>query len=278
MKHPQHILAVEAFPFVKQLGLRNGFNRVREQEFIDATRLHLISGLRDILDNRKTGREEIVGLIDYLANLHGIELDYKSVPPINYLGDRTKLQLLPYRVLRFIIDGVYFYFMYQRGKGVGESRLAGNDSVGYGGHVDHADLLTIGDMKLLASEQGEEIDEITEEEHSTVDVISTLTLAGDREFEQEVILRDAEGNDVTRKLMPVLFQRFEGLIWDQSNDVGHLHLGIVSIIDIPEGITAVPREAQLLPRLSMTADEILANPAAESWTKIVAKAMLDEAA
>lgn len=270
MKHPQHILAVEAFPFVKQLGLRNGFNRVREEDFFAATRIHLISGLRDVLDNRKTGREEIIGLIDYLANIHGIELDYKSVPPINYLGDRTKLQLLPYRVLRFIVDGTYFYFMYQRGKGVGESRLAGNDSIGYGGHMDHADLLTQGDMLY-----NEEASNITEEQHSTIAFEDTFALSGDREFEQEVILRDAEGNDVTAALMHTLERSFEGLILDHSNDVGHLHLGIVHVYDIPEGITAVPREEQLLPRPAVTAAEILSNEAAESWTRIVAKAMVE---
>ena len=273
MKHPQHILAVEAFPFVKQLGLRNGFNHVFEDDYLAAVRTHLISGLRDVLDNRKTGREEIIGLIDYLANLHGIELDYKSVPPIKYLGDRTKLQLLPYRVLRTFIDGTYYYFMYQRGKGVGESRLAGNDSVGYGGHVDHADFMSEGDLKLVAKEAGADVGEITEEAYSTVDVVATLSISSGREFDQEVMLLNDEGAELTERL--AVEPKFKGLIWDQSDDVGHLHLGIVSIIDIPSGITAVPREAQLLARPMATAQQILDNPNIENWTRIVAQALLE---
>lgn len=273
MKHPQHILAVEAFPFIKQLGLRNGFNSVCEEDFLAATRTHLISGLRDVLDNRKTGREEIIGLIDHIANMHGIELDYKRVPQINYLGDRTKLQLLPYRVLRTIIEGTYYYFMYQRGKGVGESRLAGNDSVGYGGHVDHADFMSVGDLQLVAKENGADFGDITEEAYSTVDVVATLSISAGREFDQEVLLLDSNGVELTER--PKLEPKFKGLIWDQSDDVGHLHLGIVSVIDIPSDITAVPREAQLLARPLATARQILDNPKIENWTRIVAQAMID---
>lgn len=55
--------------------------------------------------------------------------------------DRRFLQILPYMVYYKVIDGEYHIFAYQRGKGVGEQRLAGGTSIGIGGHINIQDFL-----------------------------------------------------------------------------------------------------------------------------------------
>lgn len=56
--------------------------------------------------------------------------------------DERFIQLLPYMVFFKIIDGEYHIFVYQRGKGVGEERLAGGCSIGVGGHVNPQDMFS----------------------------------------------------------------------------------------------------------------------------------------
>jgi len=273
-KHPQTIFTVEAQPFVQALNLQPGFNRVDEGQFMEALYRNHILGLRDVLDNKKTTLEDVVAQINYIADLHGIQLEFINPPPlVEYAGDRTKLQLLPYRVLRSKTAAGHLFSRYQRGKGVGESRLAGNDSIGYGGHMDWIDYQS--EAMTLANENPSGMDEfVTEEQDSTLDVVQTLKLSAHREFLQEVKLIRGE-RDVTDELANSIEFNLAGLIWDHSNDVGHLHLGIVLIGDLPEDVTAVPREAELLPREPQYVDELLANEAAESWTSIVARAVAD---
>ena len=273
-KHPQTIFAVEAQPFVKALGLVPGFNRVDEGQFMEALYRNHILGLRDVFDNKKTDLSDVVDQINYIADLHGIQLEFINPPPlVEYAGDRTKLQLLPYRVLRTLTAAGHLFSRYQRGKGVGESRLAGNDSIGYGGHMDSIDYQSEA-QTLAANGTIDEDTDIPEEMFSTLDVVQTLKLSAHREFLQEVKLVRGE-QDVTEELAESIEFNLAGLIWDHSNDVGHLHLGIVLVGDLPEGVTAIPRETELLPREPQYVDELLANEDAESWTNIVARASAD---
>ncbi len=124
-------------------------------------------------------------------------------------------QLLPYIVLRHvdIENGETYFFTYRRTKLVGESRLAGNVSIGIGGHIDLFDI------------DGSE---------SVIDLVSTLTEATRREVTEELLLAGAQF-DFVEDLDPyVNLTKFDYTILDTTNDVGYVHAGLVKIIDVKE--------------------------------------------
>ena len=103
--------------------------------------------------------------------------------------DPSYKQLIPYVLLEWTDgDGVIRLFAYTRGGGGGESRLHAKRSVGIGGHISQEDSADGGDP---------------------------YTTGMQRELTEEVCLEAAYTE--TR----------EGLIYDPSNDVGKVHLGVV---------------------------------------------------
>ena len=58
-------------------------------------------------------------------------------------NDKRFMQLLPYVVLYKLIDDQISIFVYQRGKGTGEQRLAGGCSIGLGGHINPHDFINV---------------------------------------------------------------------------------------------------------------------------------------
>lgn len=183
MKHPQHILAFHKHQFGN---LNDGFNFMEQPEFLRRAQASLWIGRREELE-----RMEIFG------------------------------QLLPYVVLYSFNEGKVRFFTYQRGKGVGESRLAGNFSIGIGGHVDLEDA---------------------QSKNSVIDVLGTINNAMAREIEEEVKFSDGIGNEVKPQLKPVFF----GVINDTRDPVGRVHFGALYGIKIPHDILVECREAELL--------------------------------
>jgi predicted NUDIX family phosphoesterase len=132
------------------------------------------------------GYRHLAGLQDLLA------LEQAFIPrPVAEENEEWK-QIIPYQLLRH--DSRFFVF--QRGRAVGEQRLAGRWSIGIGGHVN-ADDTKDGSM----DEAG-------------------LLAAAAREFREEL---DFAG---TTKITPV------GLINDESDSVGRVHLGLVLLHDL----------------------------------------------
>ena len=66
--------------------------------------------------------------------------------------------------------------------------------------------------------------------------------------------------------------RYVGLIVDRSNDVGHLHLGIVFEVEVPEDSVVEPAEEILEGQGWFTLEQLLADEKLESWSQIVARA------
>ena len=98
-------------------------------------------------------------------------------------------QLIPYVVLEWTDDsGDPRLFTYTRGGGGGESRLHAHRSVGIGGHISEEDAAGGADP---------------------------YTTGMQRELAEEVVI-EASYED-----------RREGLIYDPSNDVGRVHLGVL---------------------------------------------------
>ena len=91
--------------------------------------------------------------------------------------------------------------VYQRGKGVGESRLLGNHSVGFGGHVD--------------------LEHTIEQQANSNHTILMLNASRSVEMDEEV--------SYSNFCYETWFQDL-GVIYDSSNEVGKVHLGFVSVI------------------------------------------------
>lgn len=119
--------------------------------------------------------------------------------------DPAFLQLIPYCAL----TRPGRVFAYQRTKQAGEARLRGNWSFGVGGHVNPVD-----------AEAGEH----------------PYSAALKRELKEEVGLDFTPPDDMpdfgVHDFAPML-----GLIYDPSNEVGRVHLGVVHRVSVAEGDT-----------------------------------------
>ena len=150
--------------------------------------------------------------------------------------DPSFKQLIPYCIFRHTDDsGEQFVFQYTRGKGAGESRLHSKRSVGIGGHIS-----TLDEGENCPYEQG---------------------MA--RELEEEVVI-DTQYS-----------QSCVGLINDDSNDVGKVHLGVVHIFDV-ESPSVRSKETELefsgFQPVKQMLDEI---EHFETWSQICLRALFE---
>jgi len=144
-------------------------------------------------------------LFDKLGSFQGIETDTARYleaildPANNFFMDRAKAeedpsfkQIIPYAI--FHHEGKYLH--YTRGKSGGESRLHAAGSVGIGGHINPID---------------ERADPLGRETY----------LAGvEREIDEELIIEAGHKNSMV------------GLLNDDSNEVGKVHLGVVHLFEL----------------------------------------------
>lgn len=93
--------------------------------------------------------------------------------------------------------------LYRRGAKVGESRLSGNASCGFGGHVDV-------DAELLA--------QTTNRDDKTFLPSAAIQYTADKELSEEL------GVDLRNHRTEVI-----GILRDDSNEVGVVHLGVIMI-------------------------------------------------
>jgi predicted NUDIX family phosphoesterase len=121
-------------------------------------------------------------------------------------------QLIPYTAL---CDDQGRFLVYRRNKGVGEARLAGKTSIGFGGHIDLNDVVTVDGIISLQK---------------------TIQRSGDRELKEEL--------DLVLSDLPECV----GHIIGNANIVDKVHLGIfyVAFVGGPEGIESQEPELELV--------------------------------
>lgn len=107
-------------------------------------------------------------------------------------NNKNYLQIIPYIVLT---DGSKIAY-YTRGESGNEARLHGLVSIGLGGHVDLEDVVLDG---------------------NDLDLVETIYKAAKREVFEEVGLQEFSR------------QTWIGLLFDNSSDVGRVHIGVVGI-------------------------------------------------
>ncbi len=150
--------------------------------------------------------------------------------------DVSYLQPIPYTVIK---QGDK-YFTYTRLEGGGESRLHGKSSTGIGGHANNFEYAW-------------------NFEH-------LLAVNNSRELEEEVFIRDENGEEISSHYELAKESTITGLMYNQDTEVDSVHLGVLNIISIPETWTVEPKETDTLEGKFLTKREIQELDL-ENWTK-----------
>lgn len=147
--------------------------------------------------------------------------------------DPSLKQLIPYILLYYRQGNEDYLFQYVRGSGQGEKRLHALRSVGIGGHISREDT-------------------------SGSDLYRT---GMQRELDEEVVFDQTGPESIV------------GLIYDPSNDVGKVHLGVVHLMRL-SGPSVRAREVDLLEAgflpLSQIRSEI---DRLETWSRLALEAL-----
>jgi predicted NUDIX family phosphoesterase len=187
-------------------------------------------------------------VIDAIGKLEGFEPDVdRFLTPIlnsDQLSYRPRSametdpsfkQLIPYVVLQWNdANGLRHVFAYTRGGGGGESRLHAKRSIGIGGHISREDA------------------EGSEHAYAT---------GMKREIDEEICLNSSYSETI------------EGLIYDPSNEVGQVHLGVVHRFELQT--PAVTSNESDLADGGFTAVETLLQEVdgLETWSQLALKAL-----
>ncbi len=180
-------------------------------------------------------------LFDQLGSFQGFQpeaqryLDAMLAPGANFFMERpaaeqdpTHKQLIPYTI--FHHQG--HYLTYTRGGASGEKRLVAKRSIGIGGHINPVDEAQDG-------------------------LGQSLYFNGvEREINEELVLQGSHT------------QRVIGLINDDSNEVGSVHLGVVHVFDLSDDKVQSNEDAiQDLAFISL-AELVQQRDQLESWSQI----------
>lgn len=150
------------------------------------------------------------GFCDRVSDYLPVLLDSANTsyqPRSKMEADPSFKQLIPYVVFRHVDEaGVPRYFHYTRGSGQGEQRLHAKRSVGVGGHISLVDAAHPDAYQAGAR----------------------------RELAEEIEFHDAGGSDREAADPSGGLGSVVGLINDDSNEVGRVHLGVVHVVDLVE--------------------------------------------
>ena len=149
--------------------------------------------------------------------------------------DTSYLQPIPYTVIK---QGDK-YFTYTRLEGGGESRLHGKSSIGVGGHMNH-------------------IEDAWNFEH-------LLAVNNSRELEEEVFIYQENGEEIDYHYDLAKDSVITGLMYNQKTEVDSVHIGVLNVVNVPEGWTVEPKETDTLEGKFLTKEEIQ-ELELENWT------------
>lgn len=156
------------------------------------------------------------------------------------------VQLLPYIVFYKRVNGRLKIFVYQRGKGVGESRLAGNYSIGVGGHINPQDQFEYVQDELLGDLPGPH-----NRDHGTTGAIIRNIK---REVGEEVIItrggKEVSLADVTFQdeddFSKYIFSKTVAFLDYSASNVEKVHLGLFIGIEVGEDVEIRTKEDSLI--------------------------------
>lgn len=189
--------------------------------------------LKSVSPGYTDGKEQIEGS-DHPHSQNGL-LDYRELhlfPRHHAERKPDYLQIIPYAIL--FEDGQIYGYQRQGS----EDRLVGKGSIGFGGHV------SFNDVSAVSNEKSEYISPA-----------SAIRYGLRRELQEEVGV-------APRNIRPV------GSLYDPSDEVGRVHLGIVYMAEKPSKPLNTSGEiASLIKGTPEEVFEEMENP--EGWTKII---------
>lgn len=186
-------------------------------------------------------------LFEAQSQLHICERDWLE-------KDIRYRQLIPYTVITSIgAQGEQLFWPYQRMQGVGEQRLAGLVSVGFGGHID--------------------LDSVVFTKASVLDLDATIRHSCRREILEEVRIASAGAQSQLMSPNPDMTIWWEpdyGHQFILRNDGVHaVHVGVVMEMGVPNDLVLACAEDELKMLTPMTAEQILhGNFELEAWTRM----------
>lgn len=231
IKYPEHILSVVRDHITLGLGAVQGINQNISAEIFygnDINKNLVVSRRHELETN-----ELYLQVLPYTVLLKGDPSDLKNA-----------------RVV-----------LYQRGKGTGEARLAGGHSIGFGGHVDLADIVS---------------------EKNTINLKETVQINAIRELDEEAVFSVGLGHNVPPHDNPEIFKlHWYGLLTDRSNAVGRVHVGVINLVFLPNDINVFDKEAELRIVGEATPGQLLAEQypegqGLENWSKILLESFVAE--
>lgn len=150
--------------------------------------------------------------------------------------DPSYKQLIPYCILQHVDQaGEIWLYQYRRGSGQGEARLHALRSIGIGGHISSVD----------ANDTG----------------VSPYREGLKRELEEELAINSE------------FQERCVGLLNDDGNEVGRVHLGVVHLLEL-KSMNVSSREVDLANAGFVRLKEILAEiDQFETWSQICLRAL-----
>lgn len=169
-------------------------------------------------------------------------------------AEKTGKQALPYEVY-LVEDPDEFrpdlIVLYQRAKTVGEEKLLGGFSIGFGGHVN------------------KEHDEVLNAD-ATLNVDATIDKNIEREKSEEVIIALEDGRQIES------VSEHLGFINDNSNDIGQSHFAYLSVRRLPFGTVVTSNEPNQVIQGAFTLHYLLNGGFAfENWSQIALDTLAD---
>lgn len=155
-------------------------------------------------------------------------------------GDMEKDKNFKQVIPSMIIKRGDEYFTYTRLEGGGESRLHGKSSITIGGHANH-------------------VEDYWNFEH-------LMAVNAKRELEEEVYILDENGKEIDNHLRLTKNMSIKGLIYNSLTDVDAVHIGLLTMIEIPEDWNVEVKETDVLEGQFRTVKEIK-ELELENWTK-----------
>ena len=149
--------------------------------------------------------------------------------------DKNYKQVIP----SMIIKQDDKYFTYTRLEGGGESRLHGKSSITIGGHAN-------------------DVEDYWNFEH-------LMAVNAKRELEEEVYILDSNNEEIDNHLRLTKNMSIKGLIYNSLTDVDAVHIGLLTMIEIPEDWDVEVKETDVLEGKFRTVEEIKELDL-ENWT------------
>lgn len=219
VKHPQHILAIKKSFITEFLNSDKSVNHADFSNFFEEANEHLVIARRQELESN----EEYLQILPYavVTRLSG-----------NIYDSADKMNLLTYH----------------RPVSGGESRLHGNTSIGFGGHIDLNDIVT--------------------DENSVINLHDTVLISMHREICEELGVSTSDIHNTT--LSYRLITHYSG------EPVHKVHLGIVFIVVLTNNCEIYPEVIEIDYAGEFTAADLIEMEKSgeiqmEAWSRLIAE-------